>query len=59
MQMPPESGNVRSPLPDSDENVWPDLARFLPDSSGSSHIRSDPGHFGQISSRVRPDPVGT
>jgi hypothetical protein len=41
MQLSSESGNVWSPLSDSGEHVWPD-------SSGSSQIQPDPGHFGQI-----------
>jgi hypothetical protein len=47
----PESGNIRSPLPDSGEHFWPDsvkLAGFRSDSSGSGRIWLDPYHFGQI-----------
>jgi hypothetical protein len=46
-----KSGNVRSPLPDSSEQVWLDLAKmagFRPDSSRFDHTWSDPGHFDQI-----------
>jgi hypothetical protein len=45
MQLSPESGNVRSPLPDSSEHVWPDPAESIqirpdqwPDPSKSSGI---------------------
>jgi hypothetical protein len=67
-----QSGNVRSPLPDSGEKVWPN-------SAGNFRIRLDPDYFGQIrqessgsstingrirsypagSSQIRPDPVGS
>jgi hypothetical protein len=57
MQLSPESGNVRSLLPDSGKHVWPDatkMAEFRQDSSrsvaGSSHIRLNLGHFGRIRS---------
>jgi hypothetical protein len=51
MQLSPESDDVRSPLPDSGEHVWPDLAKiagFRPDSSEFGQIRSNLCHFGQI-----------
>jgi hypothetical protein len=47
MQLLSESGNVRLPLPDSGENVWPNSGHF-------GLIGPDPGRFGQI----RPDPAG-
>jgi hypothetical protein len=62
MQLSPESGNVRLPLPDSGEHVWPDLAKiagFRPDSSQSVagsrpfFARSD-----QISDQIHPNPAG-
>jgi len=37
MQLSPESGNVRSPLPDSGEHVWPDLGHFGQIRSASDH----------------------
>jgi len=43
--MLPESGNVRSPLPDFGEKVWPDpakMAGFRPKTFGSGRIRSYP-----------------
>jgi hypothetical protein len=59
MQLSPESGNVRSPLPDSREHVWPDSAKmvgFRLDSSGSGQARPNPGHFGQTRPDQLPDP---
>jgi hypothetical protein len=50
-QMSAESGNVRSPLPDFGEKVWPDPGRFgqiRPKSSGSAPING----------RIRSYPAG-
>lgn len=75
MQLSPKSSNVRSPLSDSGEHVWPDLAKmawFRPNSSWSGQIRPNPGHVGQIlldldhfgqtgwvNGRIWSDPVGS
>jgi hypothetical protein len=52
MQLLPESGNVRSPLPDSGEHVWPDPAKI----AGLLRIRSDPAILAK-SDRIHPDPT--
>jgi hypothetical protein len=44
MQLLLEFGNVRSPLPDSSEHVWPDPAKLL-DSGHFGQIRRDPGRM--------------
>jgi hypothetical protein len=51
MQLLPESGNVRSPLLDSGERVWPDpakiarLLRIRSDPAGSQPFWLDPAEF--------------
>jgi hypothetical protein len=60
IQLSPESGNARSPLPDSREHVWPDpakIAEFWLDSSGSGQILQDSNHFGQIRGQIHPNPT--
>jgi len=50
-RLSPESSNVRSPLPDSVEQVWPDPAKmvgFQPDSFGSGQIRPNLARAGRI-----------
>jgi hypothetical protein len=45
MKLSPESGNDRSPSPESGEHVWPDLAKiagFRQDTSGPGQIWPDP-----------------
>lgn len=63
-QMPLESGNVRSPLPNSDKKVWPDsakMARFQSETSEFGRIRSysvESWPFWPNLARIRPNPAG-
>jgi hypothetical protein len=61
-QMMSKSGNVRSPLLDSGEQVWPDWAKmagFQPDPSRFGRILDVLAKSGQISCWIRPDPAGS
>jgi hypothetical protein len=60
MQMSPESGNDRSPSPESGEHVWLDpakIAGFRQDTSGPGQIRSDPVILAGSRQDQLPDPV--
>jgi hypothetical protein len=60
MQMSPESGDDRSPSPESGEHVWPDpakIAGFRQDTSGTGQIRPDPVILAGSRQDQWPDPV--
>jgi hypothetical protein len=60
MQLSPESGNDRSPSPESGKHVWPDpaeIARFWQGTSGPGQIRPDPVILAGSRQNQWPDPV--
>jgi hypothetical protein len=62
MQLSQESGNVRSPSPDSGKHVWLNSAKiagFQSDSSGFGWIPAILAKFGRISGQIHPNPAGS
>jgi hypothetical protein len=53
MQLSPKSGNVRSPLSDFGEHVWPDSSRAPLDLVRSGRIPTILAKSGRISGRIK------